>query len=323
MVGDGSTTLTTALAAFGWCCHQPKDFYKNPRREICVGFLFIFVTSMKKKILLNCISLSVLLVVMSCDNKTPKHDGRNEEKVNPDSALYHYVLKIFHHIPNGNTLDNFLQEQRTPHKEIIIYPRKYKLRSYSWGDGQTYRPFAVEVKDSNGKVIDYFAFADEKFYMNKYDTVNVPHRNSIPNEKVSLKKDRNVRKSDSSFLTLSKEINKLINILGYNNNEHAIRILIDAMFNDLLRFQKLNSSHGMIDFQIERYKRINKNHILDSTIKELELLQGISFEPWPFIFKCREGSEGYWVLYVRKKPNESFYIEPKFFGSQLYWNMYW
>lgn len=135
---------------------------------------------MKKHILF--LLLSITICISSCNLQTSSEQITSD--ANHDSLLRAYVIQIFGGYKE--TFNAFPNEQRTPQKEIIIYPGKFKLRSYAWGDGQTYRPFAIEVKDSNENVIDYFAFNDERIYLNRFDSIRLP----MPNEKEIIFKEK-------------------------------------------------------------------------------------------------------------------------------------
>lgn len=256
--------------------------------------------------------------LLSCEEKQPPTKITQNYS---DSLLFNYVTSIFDSAITLKEFNRYLERQRIPSKEVIIYPGKFRLRKYEWGDGQGYNPFAIEVRDSNDKIIDYFAFGDELFYMSAFDTIKLLRDKSRNIIGFSTKK-QNKYLRDSSLLNLKSELSSLIKKLGYQNNVYQIRSLLEIVFGDLLQMQEIKYFPNILDFRKTLIK-INRNHILDSSIKEFyELIQYLDMDG-PYAYRCKEGSNGYWQLSIEENSDNNIYIEPHLFGSQFYTGIYW
>lgn len=269
----------------------------------------------------NILGFLLFLCIFSCSKPNPKNGSSKEI-----DTLFNFAKATFSWA-DSNMFAYYKTNNLLTKKAITIYPEKFSFKLFSWGDGQSYTPFVIEVRDSNNQVLDHFSFGDEDYLMGVNDTLDEIFDDNRVLKSVSIDKERAARGLVYNVpkININNELEQLIKTLGIQNDRQKIHQVIEVLFENLLMMRNISAyPDERIVLRRDALMRVNTHHYLDSTIAELSSMQetfGLGRGNTVF-FKAKEGVHGYWRLKIIEAKPDEFHVEATFYGSQFYYGIY-
>jgi hypothetical protein len=259
-----------------------------------------------------------ILVLFGCNTASQKNS--------PDQSAQDTLLKKFLIDEFTESFDRSWQQNinesikagNNSRNELIIYPEKYRLKYYRVDDSFQYSPFVVKVIDSTGNLISLFSFKDEIHYLKN----NPRGAFSGERDSITISTAENQRMASSEELDLEKNINDLIEKMGYQRSEDQIRYFLNELFKNALSMEKANFYE--VGYLSEQLKGVqNRTPEIDSCASDFHDLHQ-NFKDWcdfDLCVKAREGFFGYWRFSIVKTGN-LYKVKARFFGDLIYGSIY-
>jgi hypothetical protein len=266
------------------------------------------------------ISINVLLitVIIGCNlsGKRPNQNLIAERDTLLKKAIIQEFPMFFQRKYQFDEVNTQIELCNANYNEIIVNPGKFKLQYYQIGNPFHYSPFAIKVTDSVNNILKFFTFNDELHYL--YNDLNGSYWYG---DSIEIRSRENIHGTYIDDLNLEKNVNEMIEKLGYQNNQTHIINLLEVIFVSLLDMEQVNMYE--LNHLCDQLKTVrNRNTEIDNCIREFENFR-VNFHVCDLglCVKAKEGLFGFWQFTLEEQ-GLGYKVKVRFIGDLIYNSMY-